>query len=746
MSRLLSERVKKVPATDVSEDRYLFLKLSEAEPDLGVPPSSGYVLTSTTTGIRSWIPMEGGTGTTFMWIVKNSNYTAIAGDAILANTSAGSFTITLPATPQAGTSVIIADAFDWETNNLTVVAGGSKTIEFTLNSIVLDIKNIKVEFIYEGNTWQVYSSLGKIGFTGSQGATGFTGSQGAIGFTGSQGIGFTGSQGTSGFTGSNGETGFTGSQGATGFTGSQGDVGFTGSQGDVGFVGSQGSVAGANYIFSSNTNDGDLVLPGRFKFNNDVLSNVTKITIERFDANNVDRFNFITAIYGATGTNKGILYVTDNDSQVSLMFNVVGSIFYSGSTTNYFEITVTYNSGTQLPSDSSSYSINFVRIGDVGFTGSRGTTGFTGSHGLLNWVLATSNYTAIAGNAILADTTSGSFTITLPATPTAGQTVVVVDSGNSEVNNLTIARNGSTIEGQAEDLLIDVSGVKIDLVYNGSTWQFFSNVGPEGNTGPIGFTGSFGEIGFTGSQGAVGFTGSAGPVAGTNGQLVYNNNGQAAGTTNLFYSAGNDRIGILTTEPSATLDVAGVGAIKVPVGDSTNRPTPSTGMIRFNTTTTSFEGYTGSAWGEIGGSVSLTNNTTTNANTFYLAMADSQSTGKLSSLTVSSSKLYFNPSSGMLSATDFNSLSDVSFKTDIKPIKNPVDIVNSLEGKSFKWKDSDQESYGLIAQELEKILPELVHINDNGVKTVSYIPLISILLENVKHLNNEVNYLKGLLN
>lgn len=55
MSKLLSDRVKKTPAAEVSLDRYSFLKLSEAEPDLGVPSGNGYLLTSTTTGARSWV-------------------------------------------------------------------------------------------------------------------------------------------------------------------------------------------------------------------------------------------------------------------------------------------------------------------------------------------------------------------------------------------------------------------------------------------------------------------------------------------------------------------------------------------------------------------------------------------------------------------------------------------------------------------------------------------------------------------
>jgi len=55
LNQLLSNRVEKTPSTDVSADRYEFLTLAEAEPDLGVPASNGYILSSTTTGTRSWI-------------------------------------------------------------------------------------------------------------------------------------------------------------------------------------------------------------------------------------------------------------------------------------------------------------------------------------------------------------------------------------------------------------------------------------------------------------------------------------------------------------------------------------------------------------------------------------------------------------------------------------------------------------------------------------------------------------------
>lgn len=58
MSRLVSSKVKKTPPPQVSEDRYDFLQLSEAEPDLGVPPDEGYTITSDVDGVRSWVEIN----------------------------------------------------------------------------------------------------------------------------------------------------------------------------------------------------------------------------------------------------------------------------------------------------------------------------------------------------------------------------------------------------------------------------------------------------------------------------------------------------------------------------------------------------------------------------------------------------------------------------------------------------------------------------------------------------------------
>lgn len=141
-----------------------------------------------------------------------------------------------------------------------------------------------------------------------------------------------------------------------------------------------------------------------------------------------------------------------------------------------------------------------------------------------------------------------------------------------------------------------------------------------------------------------------------------------------------------------------------------------------------------------GVSIALTANNTDTA-TYYFPLSNSAS-GTWSNGVVANTKLYFVPSTGTLSATIFNSLSDLEYKTDVEPINNAVDILKQLDGVSFKWKETGHKSYGVIAQEVEKILPEIVDIN-NDVKSVNYQALIGFLIEAVKELSDKIEKLEN---
>lgn len=97
----------------------------------------------------------------------------------------------------------------------------------------------------------------------------------------------------------------------------------------------------------------------------------------------------------------------------------------------------------------------------------------------------------------------------------------------------------------------------------------------------------------------------------------------------------------------------------------------------------------------------------------------------------------YNPSSGILSSTDFNSTSDVTLKENLSPIQDALGLINNLNGYTFDWKDRNRSSIGVTAQEVEKYLPQLV-AEINNHKTVNYNGLIGVLIEAVKELNKKI--------
>ena len=127
-------------------------------------------------------------------------------------------------------------------------------------------------------------------------------------------------------------------------------------------------------------------------------------------------------------------------------------------------------------------------------------------------------------------------------------------------------------------------------------------------------------------------------------------------------------------------------------------------------------------------------------------MFDDVTSGSVSTVNVSSTKLIFNPSTGTLSATQFTSLSDQTQKTNVRSIENPVEITKQLNGVRFDWIDNNKPSLGLIAQEVEKVLPELVETNSEGIKSVSYSNMVGLLIEAIKEQQVRIEELERKLN
>lgn len=190
-----------------------------------------------------------------------------------------------------------------------------------------------------------------------------------------------------------------------------------------------------------------------------------------------------------------------------------------------------------------------------------------------------------------------------------------------------------------------------------------------------------------------------------------------------------------TLTVTGNVRVASTGYITVPVGATADRPgTPATGMLRYNSTLNSFEGRLSAAWTSLG-SASISDETASGTSVYPVMSANSS--GVATQLQTSSTKLYFTPSTGTLSSTVFNSLSDIRVKSNITTIDNALAKVNSMRGVYYDMNKT--RSTGVIAQEIEQVLPEVV--SEGEYKTVAYGNIVGILIEAIKELSNEVRIL-----
>ena len=209
----------------------------------GVQGATGAQGVQGSTGPQGVQGAQGITGTIAPYQQITANTNAIGNTQYLADTSGGSFNLTLPASPNFGSTILIADGTgSFSTNNLTVLNNGS-TIANQNADLLLNLSNTVSTLVYTGTTWQFITTAGTVGAQGAQGVQGIAGAQGVQGVLGAQGAqgvqGATGPQGSQGVTGPQGVQGI---QGAVGSQGVQGAVGAQGVQGAVGAQGVQGSV------------------------------------------------------------------------------------------------------------------------------------------------------------------------------------------------------------------------------------------------------------------------------------------------------------------------------------------------------------------------------------------------------------------------------------------------------------------------------------------------------------------------
>lgn len=100
----------------------------------------------------------------------------------------------------------------------------------------------------------------------------------------------------------------------------------------------------------------------------------------------------------------------------------------------------------------------------------------------------------------------------------------------------------------------------------------------------------------------------------------------------------------------------------------------------------------------------------------------------------------------VINAQDFNSTSDRSLKENIETLNDAINVVNKIRPVSFIWKEDGRGAYGVIAQEVEEVLPAIVDEDKDHIKRVAYSQLIPFLIQVIQQQDMEIQKIKKALN
>jgi hypothetical protein len=211
----------------------------------------------------------------------------------------------------------------------------------------------------------------------------------------------------------------------------------------------------------------------------------------------------------------------------------------------------------------------------------------------------------------------------------------------------------------------------------------------------------------------------------------------------------NGNVGIGTTAPSAKMEISGAGVVGAPTIGS------ASGSILRLVDSTNVGDYGGSV--EFGGKVNQTfasikgliqNGTTNGVGDLAIytrnAVADTAMTERMRVLASGNVGIgTITPSeklevSGNVKATSFLYTSDRRLKKNVKPIENSLPKILALTGVSFNWKKNGVPTIGFIAQDVEKVIPEVVKTDSqSSFKSVEYANIVALVVEAFKKFFHE---------
>jgi hypothetical protein len=380
--------------------------------------------------------------------------------------------------------------------------------------------------------------------------------------------------------------------------------------------------------------------------------------------------------------------------------------------------------GLPVPPTGSAGSSQSTLVGSQNITGSQSITGSMAVSGSLSvtgslFINGTS-YTAASSGTSGSNGTNGS-------SGTSGSNGTNGSSGTSGSNGT----NGS-------------SGTSGSNGTNGSSGSSGSN----GTNGSSGSNGTNGSSGTSGSNGTNGSSGTSVSVSGDNNKIVKFTSASTVGNSTITddgttVTIGGNLVvsGTSTTVNSTTVEIGdniislnGSGAANagLVVRDATAASLVS-GSFLWNTTTDKWIA------GPLGSEVEIATVSGTQT------LSDKQ----LTSLGVGTAAP---ATTGLIRATNdviaFYG-SDERLKENITPIENSLDILKQINGYYFDWKEmpgiheNEGHDIGVIAQEIDAVLPEIVTTRDNGYMAVKYEKLVALLIQTNKELLNRVEALEA---
>ena len=422
MPKYLSGRQKLRPSNKLTEDRYQYLGLDQAEPNLadpltspGVPGGTQYQLIAVAgyDGRRYWVPLGGELQPGAITIFDEGNPVSSASSVTQVNFVGSAVTAQVSVQSPSGHPGIAATV----TVIPVTVGDNPPNIPNPNNGELWWESDTGDLYVYynDGDSAQwVMANSGGRGLTGDKGEVGSKGDKGQKGEVGNDGTdGDKGDKGDKGVTGADSKVevpkcqkGEGGDNGATGGVGDKGDKGQKGEKGEVGEKGQKGqkgqkgeigadsTVAGPkgdkgaegnfggatfDYTFSSSTGTPTDLNTGRLRLNNSSVSSATIMFIDDEDDNGTDIQAFLRTVDDSTSTIKGHVRISNKlNADDFAIFTISSASEQSG----FHQVNVSYVSGSASSfSNGEDIIVTFARTGDLGDKGQKGQKGEGGADG-----------------------------------------------------------------------------------------------------------------------------------------------------------------------------------------------------------------------------------------------------------------------------------------------------------------------------------------------------------------------------